>query len=127
MVDDDEFQRNLTARILEAEGYQLDLAASGSEAMTVLSGKQPDIILLDFLMPDMNGMEIISHIKADPRFAVIPVIMITGNSERDIVIKSVQLGAVDFVVKPFDRHTLLAKVDRALGAEAAALARRHLA
>ncbi len=114
VVDDDEFQRKLTAQILESEGYRIRGAASGSEAISALSRAAPDLVLMDYLMPDMNGLEVLSRLKADPRLGSIPVIMITGNSERGIVLDSRKLGAADFLVKPFDRPTLLGKIARAL-------------
>lgn len=114
VVDDDEFQRKLTAQILESEGYRISGAASGSEAIRLLSRASPDLVLLDYLMPDMNGLEMLARLKSDPRLGSIPVIMITGNSERGIVLDSRRLGAADFLVKPFDRQTLLDKIARVL-------------
>jgi CheY-like chemotaxis protein len=118
VVDDDEFQRKLTARILESEGYQLKFAASGGEAMSVLCRTRPDVILMDFLMPDMDGIEVTKRIKSEPNFAAIPVIMITGHSDRDIVLTSLELGVVDFIVKPFDRSALVKKLTRVLNVSA---------
>ena len=120
VVDDDQFQRQLTARILDAEGYQLEFAASGLEAMEALTRRRADLILMDFQMSDMNGIEVTSRIKSNPRFAAIPVIMITGNSEREVVLQSVRHGAADFLVKPYDRNTLVAKVSGALKPELSA-------
>lgn len=114
VVDDDEFQRKLTAQILESEGYRIRGAANGSEAISLLSRTSADVVLMDFLMPDMNGLEVLGRLKSDPRLGSIPVIMITGNSERGIVLDSRRLGAADFLVKPFDRQTLLGKIARVL-------------
>ena len=115
VVDDDEFQHKLVARLLESEPYQLKCAASGSEALNVLCRTRPDLILMDLVMPDMNGLDVIRRLKGDPQLERIPVIMITGNSERETVLGSIQVGAIDFIVKPFDRKTLVAKLARALG------------
>jgi CheY-like chemotaxis protein len=118
VVDDDEFHGKLIAHILESEGYQVAYAASGGEAMRALGSTRPDLILMDFVMPDMNGIEVLKRIKADPQLTTIPVIMITGNSERDVVVNSRNAGAADFVVKPLDRSVLTAKIARALEAQA---------
>jgi CheY-like chemotaxis protein len=114
IVDDDEFQRKVTARILESEGYRIKVAANGSEAISLLARMGADLVLLDFLMPDMSGLDVLARMKADQRLGSIPVIMITGNSERTVVLDSRRLGAADFLVKPFDRQTLLAKIARVL-------------
>ena len=114
VVDDDEFQRKLIARILEAAGYRLELAANGGEAMAVLEQRLPDLILMDFLMPELNGVEVIRRIRSHPAYAAIPVIMITGNGEREVVLDILKSGVVDFVLKPFDRITLIDKLARAL-------------
>jgi CheY-like chemotaxis protein len=114
VVDDDELHRELAGRLLKSHGFDIDYAGSGGEALGLLAAKRIDLILMDFLMPDMNGLEAIKRLSADHRLARIPVIMITGNSERDLVLTSVQIRAVDFIVKPWDRATLMAKIWRAL-------------
>jgi len=114
IVDDDEFQRKVTAQILESEGYRIKVAANGSEAIGLLARMGADLVLLDYLMPDMSGLDVLARMKADQRLGSIPVIMITGNSERAVVLDSRKLGAADFLVKPFDRQTLLGKIARVL-------------
>lgn len=110
VVDDDEFQRKLIAQILETEKYHLVFAGSGIEALNVMRKVRPDIILMDVMMPDMDGIEATQLLKAAPPLARIPVIMITGQSEGKVVLDSRKAGAVDFVVKPLDRTTLLVKI-----------------
>jgi CheY-like chemotaxis protein len=114
VVDDDELHRELAGRLLKAHGFDVHYAGSGGEALGLLASKPTDLILMDFLMPDMDGLEAIKRLSAEDRLARIPVIMITGNSERDLVLTSVRMGAVDFIVKPWDRATLMAKIWRAL-------------
>lgn len=115
IVDDDELQRNMLAKILEAENYRLIFAASGPEALSVLRKTRPDLILMDVMMPDMSGVEATRRIKAVPRFAEVPIVMVTGMRQGNVVTHSLKAGATDFVVKPIDRDTLLAKVAKALG------------
>jgi CheY-like chemotaxis protein len=115
VVDDDDFQHKLIRKLLEKNTYHLIFANSGSEALNMMRKAQPDLILMDVMMPDMDGMETMRNLKAEPQFTKIPVIMITGKSDGQVVSDSMKFGAVDFVVKPFDKATLIAKVSRALG------------
>jgi CheY-like chemotaxis protein len=116
VVDDDDLHRELAGRLLKSHGFDIHYAGSGAEALGLLASKRIDLILMDFLMPDMDGLEAIKRLTAEDRLARIPVIMITGNSERELVLSSVEMGAVDFIVKPWDRSTLMAKIWRALDA-----------
>lgn len=114
VVDDDDFQRKMLGKILEAENYHLVFAAGGVEALSVLRKIRPDLILMDVMMPSMDGMETTRRLKAIPQFANVPVVMATGKSVGNVVTDSLKAGAIDFVVKPFDRETLIGKVARAL-------------
>jgi len=114
VVDDDEFQHKIVSKILEDENYHLMFAASGIEALSTLRKVHPDLILMDVMMPGMDGLEVTKQVKAVSRLADIPIIMITGNSEKKIVTESLKAGATSFVVKPFDRDTLLGKVAQVL-------------
>lgn len=110
VVDDDEFLRKAVGKILEGRNCQPLFAVSGVEALHLLHRTRPDLILLDVMMPDLDGIEVLRRVKAAPELASIPVVMITGKSEGRVVIDSLKAGASDFVVKPFDRNTLLTKV-----------------
>ncbi|MDD5384045.1 MAG: response regulator [Gallionella sp.] len=114
VVDDDEFQHKVVGKILEGKNYHLVFAAGGIEALSVLRKTRPDLILMDVMMPGMDGLEVVRYIKSAPQLADIPIIMITGKSDKNIVIESLKVGATGFVVKPFDRDTLLGKVAQAL-------------
>jgi CheY-like chemotaxis protein len=120
IVDDDEFQRNIIRKILEPMNYRVVSAAGGIEALNILYKERPDLILMDVMMPDMNGLDVVQKIKALPQFANIPVIMVTGKSEKTIVTESLKAGAIDFVVKPLDREKLIAKVAGGLRANISA-------
>jgi PleD family two-component response regulator len=110
VVDDDDFQHKMIAKILGTENYDLVYATNGAEAMNILRHTRPDLILMDVMMPDVDGLEMTQRIKGTPQFARIPVMMISGKSEGNVVLNCLKAGAVDFVVKPFDRETLKAKV-----------------
>lgn len=115
VVDDDDFHRKMIGKILETENYHLEYAASGVEALNIVRKIQPDLILMDVMMPDMDGMETTRRLKARPQLINVPVVMTTGRSIGNVVTDSLKAGAIDFVVKPFDRETLVAKINRALG------------
>ncbi|MDP2868791.1 response regulator [Methyloversatilis sp.] len=114
IVDDDEFQRRLLGEFLSAENLQPLFAASGIEAIGILRKHRPDIILMDFDLPGLNGVEATRRIRSVEQFADIPVLIITGHSERNIVIESRNAGASGFVVKPVDKVRLLDKIQRTL-------------
>jgi CheY-like chemotaxis protein len=116
VVDDNEVQRKMIGKLLEAQNYHLIFAANGIQALGILHRTRPDIILMDMMMPDMDGMETTRRLKAIPGVAKTPVIMITGHSEEKIVADCLKAGAIDFVVKPFVHATLIAKIVRALSA-----------
>ena len=114
VVDDDEFQHKLVSKMLEDKNYHLVFAAGGAEALTIMRKTRPDLILIDVMMPGMGGLELMRLMKAVPRLAGIPVIMITGKGEKNIVTESLKAGATDFLVKPVARDTLLGKVAKVL-------------
>lgn len=114
VVDDDDIQRKIVSTLLAAENYRLVFAGGGVEALNILRKMQPDLILMDIMVPDLDGIETTQRLKTMPQFAKVPVIMVTGNSEGAAVRDSIKAGAVKFIVKPFDRDTLLAKVVSAL-------------
>lgn len=115
VVDDDDFQHKLIGKLLEQKDFHLVFASSGREALRITRKAPPDLILMDVMMPDMDGLETMRNLKAEPKFAKIPVIMITGKSDGQVVSNSMKVGAADFVVKPFNKATLIAKVNHALG------------
>lgn len=109
-MDDDEFQHKIISKMLVDENYKLVFATAGDEALRVMRKTRPDLILMDFMMPGMHGLEVLRQIKTVLRLANIPIIMMTGKGEKNIVAESLKAGAVDFMVKPVGRDTLLAKM-----------------
>lgn len=114
VVDDDEFERKLAGELLSATPYDLLFATSGTEALNLMRERRPDLILMDMVMPEINGLETLRRLKTSHRFADIPVMMVTGQSEKDLVVECLKAGAVDFVVKPLDRDVFLKKVEHFL-------------
>lgn len=110
VIDDDELQHKLLKQMLAEINLDLVFATSGTEALAILRKRRPDLILMDVGLPDIDGVEITRRLKSVERFAKIPVVMITGHSEKAVVVESLKAGASDFAVKPFDKDALLAKV-----------------
>lgn len=110
IVDDIPKNLQILGSILNLESYQIAFASSGEQALAVLETAQPDIILLDIMMPDMDGMEVCARIKANPEICDIPIIFITGRAEQEDIVKGLKLGAVDYITKPFNTPELLTRV-----------------
>lgn len=96
---------------LRAAGYQLSVATDGNQALDVLGRVRPDLILLDVMMPEMDGFETCERIKAHDAWRHIPIIFLTARTETADIVKGFELGAVDYVTKPFNAHELLARVN----------------
>jgi CheY-like chemotaxis protein len=114
VVDDDELQLKLMTNLLNDAGLAVETAASGEQALAALGQRQPNLVFLDINLPDIDGIELTRRLKASPAWARIPVIMITGQSERNVVFESMRAGASDFLVKPVDRALVVAKASRFL-------------
>jgi phosphoserine phosphatase RsbU/P len=115
VVDDNEDNRYTLTRRLMREGYtDLTTAINGREALDLLQAKPFDLILLDIMMPDMNGYQVLEFMKAGPELRDIPVIMISALSEIDSVIRCIELGAEDYLPKPFNPTLLRARVGASL-------------
>jgi adenylate cyclase len=109
VVDDLPQNVRLLDAVLSPHGFRVATASSGKEALDVLSKERPDLVLLDILMPGIDGYEVCRRIREDPETAFLPVIMITA-SEGEEKIRAIESGADDFVHKPFDQAELLARV-----------------
>ncbi len=124
VVDDDVSLRQSVARVLEDEGYTVDHATDGVNALALVAEKRPDLVLLDVLMPKMNGRRVLETLRRDPDTAKIPILIMSAVSGIETN-RSMSLGASDIVEKPFDLDELLNKVALALfrAEEAAMLVR----
>ena len=110
VVDDEPANRKLLEVLLAPEGYLTTTAASGREALDVISRHPPDLVLLDVMMPGLDGYAVAAALKADPLTARIPVIMVSALSDRDARLSGLQAGAEDFLAKPVDRAELWLRV-----------------
>lgn len=112
-VDDDENLRSLVEISLEVIGnYTVTLARSGAEALETLKKISPDIILLDLIMPDMSGIEVLKNIKNQKMFKKIPIILMTGQSDFELLELSKELAIIGIINKPFDPMLLSEQVQK---------------
>jgi two-component system cell cycle response regulator len=110
IVDDDPTARDTLEALLFREGYDLYFATDGPEALEKASHLVPDLVLLDVMMPGMNGFDVCRQLRSDPLLAEVPVLMVTALDDRDSRLHGIEAGADDFVSKPFDRVELRARV-----------------
>lgn len=116
VVDDEPDVLLIVKTGLEMEGYQVVTASDGEEALGAAREERPDLILLDVMMPKMDGFEVLGKLKEDEAMATVPVIMLTGLSDRTKIQKALVSGIQWYVVKPFEFDDLMGKVRAALGA-----------
>lgn len=115
VVDDNEDNRYTLTRRLKREGYtNLTTANDGREALELLGSKKFDLMLLDIMMPELNGYQVLEHLKADAELRHLPVIMISAVGEVESVVRCIELGAEDYLPKPFDATLLRARVGASL-------------
>ena len=114
VVDDGEDNRDMLARRLRRQGYEVLTADGGRAALATLAGAPVDLVLLDVMMPDLDGYAVLERLKADPARRDIPVLMISALDELDSVVRCIQLGAEDYLGKPFDPVLLQARIGACL-------------
>ena len=110
VVDDDPDTVSILARHLQREGFVAIEAISGAECVRIAQERPVDVILLDLMMPDMDGFEVCRALKEDPRTAEIPVIMITARDDLDARAEGMRLGVSDFLAKPVFRRQLANRI-----------------
>ncbi|MEQ8803351.1 MAG: response regulator, partial [Haliea sp.] len=109
-VDDLQENRELVARYLSRSGHLVVTAASGAEALQALATTDVDVVLLDLMMPDMDGREVLRRIKEHPEWRATPVIVISGSQDMDGIIACIEAGADDYLFKPFNPVLLQARI-----------------
>jgi putative two-component system response regulator len=110
IVDDEYIGRETLQSVLEGEGYELEMAENGFQAIEKAKKLLPDVILLDVMMPGMTGFEVCQRIRNDPQIAEIPIIILTALDDRESLLNALKAGADDFISKPFDRYELRARL-----------------
>ncbi len=114
VVDDNESNRNMLSRRLLRQGHTVKLAENGKRALEMLREEDFDLVLLDVMMPEMDGYQVLEHLHADDKLRGLPVIMISALDQLDTVVKSIELGAEDYLPKPFNPVVLRARIGACL-------------
>ncbi len=114
VVDDNESNRNMLSRRLVRQGHTVKLAENGKQALEMLRAEDFDLVLLDVMMPEMDGYQVLEHLHADDKLRGLPVIMISALDQLDTVVKSIELGAEDYLPKPFNPTVLRARIGACL-------------
>ncbi len=115
VVEDDKFLRELISRKLREEGFDVVEAVDGEEGVKKIAQEIPNIVLLDLILPGIDGFEVLAKIKEDPQLSQIPVIILSNLGQRDDIEKGLRLGAVDFLVKAhFTPAEIIDKVKKVL-------------
>ncbi len=110
VVEDEGAQREVLKYNLEAEGFEVVLAENGDEAMLLVAEEQPDLIVLDWMLPNVSGIEVCRRVKADPQTRQIPIVMLSARSEEVDRVRGLETGADDYVVKPYSVVELMARL-----------------
>jgi class 3 adenylate cyclase len=114
VVDDDPVTRSMLTRSLEQKGHHVTTAENGVQALDTVRSEDPDVVLLDVIMPDLDGYQVLERLKADPRLRSIPVIMVTGLDDVESAVRCIELGADDYLSKPIDPILLGARINAGL-------------
>lgn len=114
VVEDDEDIQELIRVNLLKEGYRAVTASSGEEGLKAAKASVPDLVLLDLMLPGLDGLEVCRMMKAEPSIRDVPIVMVTAKGEESDVVAGLELGADDYVTKPFSAKVLLARVRAAL-------------
>lgn len=114
IAEDEEMVREFLEHVLQKEGFSVVLAADGEMAFALAKDERPDLILMDVLMPHMDGFEVLHRLKDTPELRAIPVIMLTAKSADTDIMIGFDMGATDYLPKPFSPVELLARVRRAI-------------
>ncbi len=114
VVDDNEMNRDMLSRRLERQGYRVTVAVDGRQALEILNREDFNLVLLDIMLPEMNGYQVLEQLKADQSLSHIPVIITTALDEADGKAKCIELGAEDYLTKPFNPVMLKSRISDCL-------------
>lgn len=114
LVDDSETAIQFERMLLRHMGLEIAAAKSGKLALQEIAARRPDLVLLDMVMPDMDGMETLRHLKGNPETKTIPVIVVTTKGDPELVTQALEAGCDEYVTRPVDKAELLAKLKRVL-------------
>jgi DNA-binding response OmpR family regulator len=109
-VDDDPEVLETLGRVLEREAFEVNLASSGAQALKLLGKRQPNLLILDIIMPGMDGVALCKQLRSDPQFIALPILFLTAKGSTDDIVEGLDAGADDYIVKPFELAELRARV-----------------
>jgi DNA-binding response OmpR family regulator len=110
VVDDEPMNLDILRTRLGVHGYEILTATNGEEALEVATAQQPDLILLDIMMPKMDGIDVCRHLKADTSLPFTPIIMVTAKADSKDIVAGLEAGAEEYLTKPIDQAALVARV-----------------
>jgi DNA-binding response OmpR family regulator len=114
VVDDDDLATKAVLRVIEKQGYTVLTASGGRQALELLGKHAVDVLVLDVLMPEMNGLEVCRELRKDSRHSDLPVILLTGCDDFETRAAGMKLGVSEFLCKPFAHHELIARINNQL-------------
>ena len=110
VVEDDRDIADLVERYLQKAGFSIELLSSGRDALKAIADRTPDLLILDLMLPHVDGLEVCRAVRSEPRTAAIPIIMLTARADESERIVGLEIGADDYVAKPFSPNELVARV-----------------
>jgi CheY-like chemotaxis protein len=114
LADDEEDIKTVVTMFLQSEGYEVATAFDGLDALEKIRSEKPDLILLDIMMPVLDGYEVCKRLKADPQTANIPIVMLSAAAHTTSISRALSAGAVDYIVKPFEPEKLVERIQQVL-------------
>jgi CheY-like chemotaxis protein len=117
VVDDHRLNRVVLSTSLQADGYTVEMAENGRQALEMLGTQPFDVVLLDLLMPEMDGYQVLEQMKASPTWRNIPVIIVSSLDEMESILRCIAMGATDYLPRPFDANLLRARIGASLASK----------
>jgi len=116
IIEDDKFLRELISQKLVKEGYEISEAVDGEKGIEAVIKEKPDLVLLDLILPGINGFEVLARIKSDPKVSQIPVIILSNLGQKDDIERALKMGATDYLIKAhFTPPEIVEKVNKVFG------------
>ena len=125
IVEDEELSRDLIGRRLEDDGHYVTSCGTGKQALELIKIEKFDIILLDIKLPDINGIDVLDRIRKNPKLDAIHVMMVSASGDRETVLKCIEIGATDYLVKPFSMLVVKTRIQRCLNHEYLGIIQSH--
>lgn len=111
IVDDSNLERKKFSLVLADENHRLTFASTGEDGITMAFEGKPDLIIMDFIMPDIDGVQATDYLKSNDATKNIPIIMVTSIRQKEEIVKAIKSGVNDFIIKPFKREQLIEKIN----------------